>query len=79
MNIFDKWYDPNEEFTFTSSCGTRFESTCSLRRIAVYNRPTRMDNYSLDLSEFIAYHSLNIWGKLNGFQGYDNMTFEFKD
>ena len=34
--------------------------------------------YSKDLSEMIGYHATNIWPELNGFQGYDTLTFIFE-
>ena len=71
-------------FSYHSSWGSTFEcDTCDFStpmRVRQIQRPktiNELDFYSRDLAEMIGYHATNIWPKLNGFQGYDCIKFDF--
>ena len=32
--------------------------------------------FAADVAEMIGFHAINIWPKLNGFQGYDTIDFD---
>ena len=71
-------------FTYHSSWGHTFECDyCDLRtpiRVRSNRKPTNdkeLSFFARDVSEMIAYHAMNIWPQLNGFSGYDTLTFEF--
>lgn len=70
-------------FQHISSNGTIF--TCPRCDLSVPVKVTLPDwkigvlTIVQDVSEFVGYHSRNIWKELNGFQGYDCITYEFEE
>lgn len=71
-------------FTYHSSWGHTFECDYCDFRTPIRVRSLRgqpmgddVKFFARDLAEMIAYHSLNIYPELNGFQGYDTLDFQF--
>jgi len=61
------------------SNGTEFTcDRCDFKEPVIINPPDNLspENLWQDLSEMIGYHALNVWPNLNGFQGYDTITFK---
>ena len=61
--------------------GTRFTADrCDFRNGVVAEIPHSISREQLmqDVSEMIAYHALNIFDQLNGFSGYDYITYIIK-
>ena len=64
-------------YTHTSRNGTTFEcKRCDFRDIVYYyDKPKELNLFLQDVSEMIAQHAMVIWPELNGFQGYDTITY----
>jgi hypothetical protein len=65
----------NQRFSHTCRNGTQFQADrCDFASISA----TKKDYPQLlaaDVAEMIGFHAVNIWPNLNGFQGYDCLTF----
>lgn len=48
-----------------------------VRSVRTPKTNAELDFFARDVAQMIAYHAMNIWPELNGFQGYDCIKFEF--
>lgn len=66
-----------KKFSYTSRSGTKFrcESAHFNSEIVVSGAPYNPEKFAADVAEMIAIHALEVWPTLNGFSGYDNLTF----
>ena len=65
-------------FEHQSHYGTIFTADrCDFRSGVKVEIPKNMsrENLMSDVSEMVAYHALNIFNQLNGFQGYDCINY----
>jgi len=74
-NIFGIRND--KPFEHICSNGTTFKcERCDFREpILVSSQPLGEFKFANDVAEMIGFHATNIWPNLNGFQGYDTITF----
>jgi hypothetical protein len=59
----------------TCRCGTRFTGRCDLSGVVTMHSPAKGDRLLRDVAEFAGWHGVNIWPRLNGFNGYSSITF----
>ena len=66
-------------FQHLSRFGTEFKCTrCDFRAPVLYtvlSNDIPNQNLMSDVAEMIAFHAMDIWPNLNGFSGYDCITF----
>lgn len=72
-----------KHFSYRSHNGTQFiAERCDFRTGVSVQSPVLASGcyagFSSDVAEMIGYHATNIWPSLNGFQGYDCITFTIK-
>lgn len=72
-------------FSYHSSWGSSFKcDRCDFRSpvtVHMVRQPKteiELKFFARDVAEMVAYHAMNIWPKLNGFQNYDSIAFEFR-
>lgn len=72
-------YLNDQSFSHYGHYGTYFEATrCDFRDgVKVTDAPKDKAWLASDVAEMATYHALNIHPRLNGFQGYDCIKFNF--
>ena len=69
------------ETPFSHNCryGTVFSATrCDFRDGVIVTDIPKKELLAMDMAEMIGYHACAILPELNGFQGYDCISFDFK-
>jgi hypothetical protein len=77
-----KEYINEKPFTYIARYGTLFASSrCDLKEGVDIStdgpNPISLQQYHSDLAEMIGYHATVVHSQLNGFQGYDCISFKF--
>lgn len=67
-----------KKFKYTSRDGTKFrcESEALTGHIEVGNASYNPERFAAAVAEMIAIHAMEIHPRLNGFAGYDTLTFK---
>jgi len=75
-----KEYLNEKPFRHQTRYGTEFNcERCDFRAPVFYeNVPEKVEYLMSDVAEMISYHAMHIHKELNGFSGYDTITFKKK-